>query len=167
MLSPLHFYPSHSDQIISSLFFGRPILIDCIYANTGARNKPASPENPITQTRQVHLVCASRTVCVATSHVTLTSPTTERLFLDDKFPIGQLFRQMGRPPTFSLLDVSTEVVDGTCELRRTYTLQAEGVLCEILEVFPDREMFVRGETWLKETNNVNATLGNEAVAVHV
>lgn len=36
------------------------------------------------------------------------------------------------------------------ELRRTYTLETEGFLAEILEVFPDRDMFIRGETWLTE-----------------
>ena len=41
-------------------------------------------------------------------------------------------------------------MDGKRELRRTYTLSTEGFFCEILEVFPDRDMFIQGETWLKE-----------------
>jgi len=32
-----------------------------------------------------------------------------------------------------------------------YVLETEGFYCEILEVFPDREMFARGEAWLMET----------------
>lgn len=121
-----------------------------MYANTSPRLRPASPEHPIIQTRQVLERCAGRIVCTATSQVTITSPLAETLFLDDKFPIGQMFRKMGRPPTFSLQNVETDIVDGKRELRRTYTLSTEGFFCEILEVFPDRDMFVQGETWLKE-----------------
>lgn len=61
-----------------------------------------------------------------------------------------MFRKMGRPPTFSLQNVETDIVDGKRELRRTYTLSTEGFFCEILEVFPDRDMFVQGEAWLRE-----------------
>lgn len=135
-------------------------MIECIYANTSSRSKPASPEHPITQTRQVHLKCASRTVCVATSQVTITSTVAERLFLDDKFPIGQLFRQLGRSPAFQLLNVFAENVDGKRSLRRTYTLETEGVLCEILEEFADRDMFVQGEAWLMK-DSVGATFDSE------
>lgn len=138
-------------QRLMSSFFARPIFIELVYANGSARLKPASPEHPITQSRQVHLVCASRIVCTATSNVTITHPDFERLFLDDKYPIGQTFRKMLRHPRFSLLDVQTQVVSGKRELRRTYTLETEGFLCEILEVFPDRDMFVRGEAWLTES----------------
>jgi hypothetical protein len=90
-------------------------------------------------------------VCVATSKVTITNPDFERLFLDEKYPIGQTFRKMHRNAEFSLLDAQTQVVDGKRELRRTYTLETEGFLCEILEVFPDRDMFTRGEAWLTES----------------
>jgi len=58
---------------------------------------------------------------------------------------------MHRNAQFSLLDAQTQVVDGKRELRRTYTLETEGFLCEILEVFPDRDMFSRGEAWLMES----------------
>jgi hypothetical protein len=137
-------------QRLMSSFFARPIFIELVYANGSPRLKPASPEHPITQSRQVHLVCSSRIVCTATSNVTITNPEFERLFLDDKYPIGQTFRKMLRHPQFTLLDAQAHVVGGKRELRRTYTLETEGFLCEILEVFPDRDMFVRGEAWLTE-----------------
>lgn len=58
---------------------------------------------------------------------------------------------MLRSPQFSLLDAQTNIVCGKRELRRTYTLETDGFLCEILEVWPDRDMFVRGEAWLTES----------------
>ena len=132
-----------------------------IYANGSPRLRPASPEHPITQTRQVHLLCANRVVCVATSIVTITSPESERLFLDDKFPIGQTFRQLRRNPQFTLLNVETLTVRGRRELRRTYTLETEGFRTEILEVFPDRDMFSRGEDWLLEGSDMDETCASE------
>ncbi|KAG2153297.1 hypothetical protein DEU56DRAFT_477866 [Suillus clintonianus] len=138
-------------QRLMSSFFARPIFIERVYANGSPRLKPASPEHPITQSRQVHLVCASKIVCTATSNVTITHPDFERLFLDEKYPIGQTFRKKLRNPQFTLLDVQTSVIGGKRELRRTYTLETEGFLCEILEVFPDRDMFARGEAWLTES----------------
>ncbi|KAG2347491.1 hypothetical protein BDR05DRAFT_958203 [Suillus weaverae] len=138
-------------QRLMSSFFARPIFIELVYANGSPRLQPASPEHPITQSRQVHLMCASRIVCTATSNVTITNPEFERLFLDDKYPIGQTFRKMLRHPQFTLLDVQAQVVCGKRELRRTYTLETDGFLCEILEVFPDRDMFIRGEAWFTES----------------
>ncbi|KAK0194680.1 acetyl-CoA synthetase-like protein [Armillaria mellea] len=134
-----------------SSFFGRPISIECIYAHTSSRELPASPEQPITQKRQVHLVCSSRTVCIATSSVAITSPECEGLFLDQKFAIGQLFRHLRCPPKFTLIDAETTVVGTLRELRRNYRLEIEGIVCDILEEFPDRDMFVRGQAWLDET----------------
>ncbi|KIJ15508.1 hypothetical protein PAXINDRAFT_168990 [Paxillus involutus ATCC 200175] len=144
-------------QRLLSTFFARPILVKCIYANASPRLRPASPENPITQSRQVHLICANRVLCIATSLVTITSPESERLFLDEKFPIGQTFRQLRRNPRFTLLSVETLIVRGKRELRRTYTLETEGFLTEILEVFPDRDMFTRGEAWLLEEPDLEGT----------
>ncbi|KAH7926976.1 hypothetical protein BV22DRAFT_1111384 [Leucogyrophana mollusca] len=135
-------------QRLLSAFFARPILVERVYANTPSRQTPASPRNPITQTRQVHLTCASCIVCVATSTVTITSPNVERVFLDEHFPIGQTFRHLHRIPEFSLLGVETQEVGGKRELRRTYRLETEGFVAQILEVFPDRDMFVLGEGWL-------------------
>ena len=137
----------------------------CIYANTSPRLLPASPEHPITQSRQVHLVCVNRVVCVATSIVTITSPESERLFLDDKFPIGQTFRQLRGNPRFSLLNVETPIVRGKRELRRAYTLETVGFQTEILEVFPDRDMFSRGEDWLFEESDLEGTCANVAESI--
>lgn len=147
-----------------STFFARPIHVTCIYANTSPRSYPASPEHPITQTRQVHLACANRVVCIATSIVTITSPESEQLFLDDKYPIGQTFRKLGRTPQFSLLDVETLTVREKHELRRRYTLETEGFQTEILEVFPDRDMFSRGEDWLLEEVEVEGTCAQASAA---
>ncbi|KAF9243138.1 hypothetical protein BU15DRAFT_86543 [Melanogaster broomeanus] len=144
-------------QRLLSTFFARPIVVQCIYANASPRLRPASPENLITQSRQVHLLCANRVVCIATSMVTITSPECERLFLDEKFPIGQTFRQLRRNPRFSLLSVETLTVRGKRELRRTYTLETEGFVAEILEVFPDRDMFIQGEAWLLEESDREGT----------
>ncbi len=96
----------------------------------------------------MHLVCGRKVVCVATSSVTVTSPETERLLLDEKFALGQIFRHLRADPEFLLLNVDSQIVAGKRELRRTYLLETEGIRCEILEVFPDRDMFVLGETWL-------------------
>ncbi|KAH7883198.1 hypothetical protein F5I97DRAFT_193166 [Phlebopus sp. FC_14] len=146
-------------QRLLSTFFARPIYIECIYADASPRVAPASPENPITQSRQVHLVCNSRVVCIATSTVTITSAECERLVLDEKFPIGQTFRQLRRNPRFSLLNVETTNVGGKRELRRTYKLETEGFVAEILEVFPDRDMFTRGEAWLEDSQTEGSFFG--------
>ncbi|KZT20842.1 hypothetical protein NEOLEDRAFT_1074735 [Neolentinus lepideus HHB14362 ss-1] len=135
-------------QRLLSCFFARPISIECVSARTSPRSAPASPQTPITQNREVHEHCSNRVVCVATSVVTLTSPETERLLLDEKFAIGQLFRHMRVSPRFTLLNVQTRNVKGRRELERTYKLEAEGICCEITEVFPDRDMFVLGQAWL-------------------
>ena len=74
----------------------------------------------------------------------------ERLFLDEKFAIGQMFRKMQTPPQFALLECGSKVEAGKRVLWRRYTLSMEGFLCDIVEVFPDRDMFVQGEKWLSE-----------------
>lgn len=70
--------------------------------------------------------------------------------LDEKYAIGQTFRHLRVFPKFTLLNVETHVVNGKRELRRTYRLETEGIMCEILEVFPDRDMFDIGEAWLDQ-----------------
>lgn len=101
----------------------------------------------------MHLKCGSYILCVATSSVTVTSPECERLLLDEKFALGQIFRHLRVYPEFSLLDVGAQVVNGKRELRRTYRLETEGITCEILEVFPDRDMFDKGEAWLNGSSS--------------
>ncbi|KAJ3887486.1 hypothetical protein GG344DRAFT_90454 [Lentinula edodes] len=138
-------------QRLLSAFFADIINVEVIYATNTPRTAPASPSSPIIQTRKVLLKCRSVVVCTATSTVTLTSPECERLILDEKFAIGQTFRQMKQVPTFALKNVDVEQIpEGDEELRRTYTLTSKGIQCEILEVFPSRDMFVDGEEWLKD-----------------
>ena len=84
----------------------------------------------------------------ATSSVTVTSSECERLLLDEKFALGQIFRHLRTYPEFALLKVDAHMVNGLRELRRTYKLETEGIRCEIEEVFPDRNMFDMGEAWL-------------------
>lgn len=128
-------------QRLLSAFFSRTINIKTIYEHTSPRTHTASPEEPITQSREVHLLCGGKTACVATSDVTITAPLCEQLFLDEKFAIGQMFRRMQTPPQFALLDCGVKVEDGKNTLWRRYTLSVEGFVCDITEVFPDRDMF--------------------------
>ncbi|KAJ3789049.1 hypothetical protein GGU10DRAFT_392934 [Lentinula aff. detonsa] len=138
-------------QRLLSAFFADIVDVEVLYATNTPRTAPASPSSPIIQTRKVQLKCRSAIVCTATSTVTLTSPECERLILDAKFAIGQTFRQMKQVPEFTLKNVEVEEsAEGEEELRRTYTLMSPGIECEILEVFPSREMFVDGEEWLKK-----------------
>ncbi|KAI0267560.1 hypothetical protein BGY98DRAFT_1023584 [Russula aff. rugulosa BPL654] len=109
---------------------------------------------PITQGREVHLICNGKTACIATSTVTITTPEVERLFLDEKFAIGQMFRKMQTPPKFALLECGSKFEAGKRVLWRRYTLSTDGFLCDIVEVFPDRDMFVQGEQWLSESHEV-------------
>jgi hypothetical protein len=74
----------------------------------------------------------------------------ERLFLDEKFAIGQMFRRMQTPPQFALLECGSKFEAGKRVLWRRYTLSTDGFLCDIVEVFPDRDMFVQGEKWLSQ-----------------
>ncbi|KAH8111050.1 hypothetical protein DFH11DRAFT_1616701 [Phellopilus nigrolimitatus] len=129
-------------QRILSAFFARPITITSVFAQTTPRP---------TQKRQVHLVCAGRSVCVATSAVTITNARCAKLFLQEGYAIGQIFRKMGVVPAFELLDVGL-VGDSekSNKLWRRYTLKIEGFAADIVEVFPDREMFTRAEEWLAE-----------------
>lgn len=131
----------------------------------------ASPSTPIIQTRQVHLQCSGKVVCRATSTVYVTSPNTAHLFLVDKYAIGQTFRRLEKLPVFDLLSVglgpysqgergtfhpspgwsmSPDDPAGSRELWRRYKLTTPGFHCEIVEVFPDRDMFVHGEAWLDD-----------------
>jgi hypothetical protein len=152
LLSPYLPSNSHWQTISCSAFFSNSINIKTIYAHTSPRTHAASPEQPITQRREVHLICNSKTACIATSTVTITTPEVERLFLDgEKFAIGQMFRKMRSPPQFALLECGSKFEAGKRVLWRRYTLSTEGFLCDIVEVFPDRDMFVQGEQWLSES----------------
>jgi hypothetical protein len=163
-----------------SAFFAQPITVALLYSQTSSYNfqdvspvpltRPnhaiidnVSPSRPLVQTRRVNLICASRIVCTATSTVRITCPTSARLFIGEKYAIGQVFRELGKVPRFDLIAVG---IGGSIvgeedklavfadmkrhELWRKYKVDCEGFECEILEVFPTREMFTRGNTWLDE-----------------
>jgi len=138
-------------QRLLSAFFSRTINIKRVHEHTSPRTHIASPDEPITQRRKVHLLCGGKTACIATSSVTISAPLPERLFLDEKFAIGQMFRKMQTPPQFTLLDCGIEVEDGKETLWRRYNLSTEGFVCDITEVFPDRDMFKLCEKWLDES----------------
>ncbi|KAJ2923013.1 hypothetical protein H1R20_g14080, partial [Candolleomyces eurysporus] len=132
----------------------------------------ASPTSPITQTRQVHLQCGGKIACTATSIVRITSPEVAHLFLEEKYAIGQMFRRLEKVPAFELLSVgigpveqkekyqglgnsfsssektSWSALESKKQLWRKYKLVIPDFECEILEVFPSREMFMDGEGWL-------------------
>jgi len=170
-------------QRVLSAFFATPVVVSLIYSQTSRQSSPsclpeivyqptplliasASPTSPITQTRQVHLQCTGKTVCIATSTVRISSPEVAHLFLQEKYAIGQMFRRMGKVPAFDLVAVglgdvtekeSDEKDDKTkqAQLWRKYTLNIPDFECEILEVFLDRQMFVDGKRWLDETTAAN------------
>ena len=104
-------------------------------------------------------------MCVATSQVRITSPECARLFLVEKYAIGQMFARMEKVPSFELMSVGLGPVVDDCssekmlredsrqsdeqhQLWRKYKLHISDFECEILEVFPARDMFVDGTYWL-------------------
>ena len=147
-------------NISCSAFFSHSINIKTIFAHTSPRTHAASPEEPITQRREVHLLCNGKTACIATSTVTITTALVERLFLDEKFAIGQMFRRMQTPPQFALLECGSKFEAGKRVLWRRYTLSTDGFLCDIVEVFPDRDMFVQGEQWLSPGQEASTSQEN-------
>jgi len=170
-------------QRLLSAFFDRPISIATVYSHTyshissdlppvplslppdAAAIAAVSPNMPILQKRQVHLQCSGKVVCVATSQVRITSPECARLFLVEKYAIGQMFARMEKVPSFELMSVGLGPVvddfpsekmspeggmqsDERYQLWRKYKLHVSDFECEILEVFPTRDMFVGGTSWL-------------------
>jgi hypothetical protein len=98
----------------------------------------------------------------------LTSPHVAHLFLEEKYAIGQMFRKLEKLPTFELVAVGLGVPGDTAgeegmppstdrktqqQLWRRYKLIVPDFECDILEVFPSREMFIRGENWLDDKQN--------------
>ncbi|KAJ7583187.1 hypothetical protein C8J56DRAFT_203440 [Mycena floridula] len=162
-------------QRILSAFFARPLDIVPTYSisHTFSAEKPAallvlpdpvaiasaSTNCPITQRRQVLLQCAGKTVCTATSRVHIKSPRSAHLFLIEKFAIGQMFVKLDKSPAFELLqagfgcpqqkdELTSDTHFGADCLWRRYRLSVSEFDCEILEVFPSREMFTAGDMWL-------------------
>jgi hypothetical protein len=114
-------------------------------------------------------MCAGKVVCTATSTVRIASPECASLVLEEKYAVGQVFRRLGKPPMFELLAVGTgrydsetgekkekrpggvmAIWDASCgnQIWRKYRLAIPEFECDILEVFPSREMFTLCEGWL-------------------
>ena len=80
---------------------------------------------------------APKVACIATSTVTITSPEAAKFFLDEKYPIGQTFRVLGRVAEFKLLEVTTSPISQDGDevkkesLSRRYTLRTDGFECDI------------------------------------
>jgi hypothetical protein len=99
--------------------------------------------------------------------VRITCPKSARLFLEEKFAIGQVFRELGTVPRFVLIAVGVNGdIDGKHnkfsasekqELWRKYKVDCEGFECEIFEVFPTRKMFVHGNNWLQPCSESAST----------
>ncbi|KIL65498.1 hypothetical protein M378DRAFT_162118 [Amanita muscaria Koide BX008] len=132
----------------------------------------ASPTTPVIQQRKVNLMCAGKVVCTATSTVRIASPECATLVLEEKYAIGQVFLRLAKSPAFELVTVgmgpSREVgLDAKMsadhghhegkQLWRKYRLTIPEFECDILEVFPSREMFTRCEEWLLDSSVHNRT----------
>ncbi|GBE84581.1 hypothetical protein SCP_0605600 [Sparassis crispa] len=164
---------AHGDlQRLLSAFFSRSINVALIYSHTTVEDPSGvstsyppslsalphpSPTAPLVQQRQVHLLCGSSVVCVATSTVRVTAAAPAQLFFGQKYAIGQVFRKMGCIPEFELVEAGVDGLGGPGSLWRKYKLYTEGFACEILEVFPNRDMFVRGEAWLNDKLTASAS----------
>ncbi|KAG8884390.1 hypothetical protein FRB97_004399 [Tulasnella sp. 331] len=88
----------------------------------------------------------------------MSTPHAARLFLEGKHAVDQMYRMLGRNPTFTLVNVGIdENISGMQQLWRSYKLAAEGFECEIREIFPDRRIF-SGECWDKIVRRGAASL---------
>lgn len=77
-----------------------------------------------------------------------------------------MFRKVGKVPEFALLNCGLEDADGDVQkLWRRYILAMDGFECDITEVFPDRDMFVR-DSWIEEgiTGDVGVEEGKQRYA---
>lgn len=88
----------------------------------------------------------------------ITNARCAELFLRDGYAIGQIFRRLGVVPQFELIEaglIGDEGAESTArslkdkrKMWRRYTLKIDGFEADIVEVFPDRDMFTMGEAWL-------------------
>ncbi|KAG8861735.1 hypothetical protein FRB96_002693 [Tulasnella sp. 330] len=145
-------------QRFLSVYFGKPIRVEEIWEIPASGHwTAASPEHPVTKVREVNLLCEGAVVCLCLSTIKMTTPETAKLFLEDGVAVGQMYRTLGRVPTFTLTDVSVhENLSGVEHLARSYCLSTEGFECEIREIFPDRRIFT-GECWDRVARNGEET----------
>lgn len=90
--------------------------------------------------RVVHIQVHNRTICTATSIISVASPLCIRLVEEGTVGLGQMFRYLNKLPRFSLLDAGrADGADEDNEFRggmwRTYELQCEEMTCLIHEEF--------------------------------
>ncbi|KAL9189336.1 hypothetical protein ACHAXT_011826 [Thalassiosira profunda] len=88
--------------------------------------------------RVVHIQVHDRTICKATSIISVASPECIQLIEEGAVGLGQMFRHLNKLPTFSLLDAGrTKAEMGEFEggMWRTYELQSDEMTCLIHEEF--------------------------------
>jgi hypothetical protein len=99
--------------------------------------------------------------------------------LQEKYAIGQMFRRLEKVPAFELVSVGlgnvldpgekapTKASKNPKQLWRKYTLTIPHFECEILEVFPDRLMFVDGDRWLSGLSPTTSRHGPVPELLHM
>lgn len=155
-------------MLLHSAFFARPITISLVFAQTTPSSPLATqlsptPLHPTVQKRQVNLLCEGRALCYATSAVRITNAQCAELFLQEGYAIGQIFRKLGAVPQFELIeagligdeDVEYKTLKDKRKMWRRYTLKIDGFEADIVEVFPDRDMFTLGEAWLFPSSSLS------------
>ena len=90
--------------------------------------------------RVVHIQVHDRTICKATSIISVQCPLCISLIEDGSVGLGQMFRYLNKLPTFSLLDAGRKELEESSgefrgEMWRTYELQSEEMTCLIHEEF--------------------------------
>jgi len=114
-----------------------------------------SSEQILVFDRKVELLCAEVKFGVAESVVTLSEFELIQAVFSHQIGIGQLFRHFNILPAFNLLSVSPSDTKG--DIRRSYTLSAPGVVCEISELLNAGQLLhcmqVRDEKTNKPVSN--------------
>ncbi|CAG8571059.1 219_t:CDS:2 [Paraglomus occultum] len=95
--------------------------------------------------REVNLCCKGKVLCNATSDVVISDNKVVDMIENEGVGIGQLFRYLGKLPTFDLHCVGRTSLTWW----RLYTLHITGVDCRIKEVFPNG-MFTPG--WIDSSD---------------
>ncbi|CAG8488620.1 6585_t:CDS:2 [Paraglomus brasilianum] len=111
--------------------------------------------------REVNLCCKGKVLCNATSDVVISDNKVVDLIENEGVGIGQLFRYLGKLPTFDLHFVGRTSLTWW----RLYTLRIAGVSCRIKEVFPNG-MFTSGWIDSSQTGLTRAdieTVENETI----
>jgi hypothetical protein len=133
-------------QRIFSAYFNTKIIVKII------KNDDVSTDvDKLIYDRIVHLVARDRVLCIASSKVLITNDKLIKLIKMENIGIGQLFRFLNLLPEFTL-----HRVDRTCDyFSRDYTLECDGIRCDIHEVFPNDLFMDLGQNlpYLDEDDN--------------